>query len=169
LANAPDAPLANANLRAALYFIARTRAACPHCGAATMLTALALGLGHEIRDDETDADETGDWQPVEANALCFYVAAVSLLVYRRLRRDAPNFRFVSDETTGTSYWANHCQHCSSLISDDELHGEPGSHGFVLCSEAHAAKVVLIEVHEPFEASAGGYALEPEFFDFMQRT
>jgi hypothetical protein len=166
--------LPNANLRAARYFLARTRVACPHCRAATMLTALALGPGHEIRDDvtdadESDADETGDWQPVEANALCFHVAAVSPVVYRRLRGDAPNFRFVSGETSGTSYWANHCQHCSSLIGDDEVHGEPGSHGFVLCSKGHAAKVVLIEVHEPFEAAAGGYALEPEFFDFMRRS
>jgi hypothetical protein len=174
LANAPDAPLPNANLRAALYFIARTRVACPHCGAATMLTALALGPGHEIRADDTDADDTGadetsTWQPVEANALCFHVAAVSPVVYRRLRSDAPNFRFGCGETTGTAYWANHCQHCSALIGDDELHGEPGSHGFVLCSEAHAARVVLIEVHEPFEAAAGGYALAPGFFDCMQRT
>jgi hypothetical protein len=165
LANDTDAVvLPNANLRAARYYIAHTRAACPRCGAATLLTALALGPGHEICDEESD-----DWQPVEAHAFCFHVAAVSPGVYRRLRRDAPNFEFVSGDTTGNSGWVNHCQHCSAVISDDELHGEPGVHGFVLCSKQHAANVALIEVRESFEAAAGGYALEPEFFGFVERA
>jgi len=155
-------------LRAARYYIAFIRAACPHCGAGTLLSALAVGPGHETRDDEAEDDETDDWQPVESNALCFHVAAVSPGVYRRLCRDAPNFRFVAGESGETRYWTNHCQHCGASISDDALHGEPGSHGFVLCSEGHAANVALMEVHEPFEAAAGGYALEPEFFGFMRR-
>ena len=124
MATDPNAPLPNANLRSANYYIARTCAACPHCGASTLLTALALGPGHEARDDEL-----GDWQHVQANVFCFYVAAVSRAVYRRLRRKAPNFKFVSSESTEGSYWANHCQHCDLVITDDELHGEPGTHGF----------------------------------------
>lgn len=160
----PNAPLPNANIRAASYYIARTWAACPHCAAATLLTALALARGHETRDDDAD-----DWQPVQGNAFISYVAAVSPGVYRQLRTEAPNLRFVSHEATGDSYWANHCRHCGFSIGDDELHGEPGTHGFVLCSEAHAAGVDLIEVREPFEALAGGYALEPEFFMFMRRA
>jgi hypothetical protein len=129
-----------------------------------LLVALALEGGHETCEDDADA-----WQPVAANAFIFFVAAVSSVVYRRLRKDAPQLRFVSHETTGDFYWANHCQHCGRSISDDDLHGEPGTHGFVLCSEAHAAAVDLIEVFEPFEALAGGYALEPEFFTLMRRA
>jgi hypothetical protein len=164
LATDPNAPLPNANLRAPSYYIARTCVACPHCGAATLLTALALGAGHEARDDEL-----GEWEAVQANAFCFYVAAVSRAVYRRLRRTAPNFKFVRSEGAGDGYWANHCQHCDLVISDEELHGEPGVHGFALCSEVHAANVDLMEVREAFEASAGGYALEPEFFALMRRA
>lgn len=160
----PSALLPNANLRAQNYYIARTCVACPHCGAPTLLTALALGPAHEERDDEL-----GDWQPVAGNAFCFYVAAVSREVYLRLLKSAPNFKFAPEGNAGEGSWANHCQHCDRVISDDELHGEPGVHGFVLCSEAHAASVDLIEVCEPFEALAAGYSLEPEFFALMRRA
>lgn len=164
MATDPNAPVPNANLRAQSYYIARTCVACPHCGASTLLIALALGSGHEARDDEL-----GEWEAVPANAFCFYVAAVSRAVYRRLRRNVPNFKFVRGDSAGDGYWANHCQHCDLVIADDELHGEPGVHGFVLCSEVHAANVDLTEVREPFEALAGGYAIEPEFFAFMRRA
>jgi hypothetical protein len=127
-----------------------------------MLTALAVGAGHEIRDDESD-----DWESVDAQAFSFYIAAVSAPVHRLLSKLAPHFRFVSDESTGAAGWANHCEHCGLTVDDDLLHVEPGGHGFVPCSENQAAGVSLIEVAEPFEASAAGYALEPEFFAFMR--
>ena len=153
----------SANLRAAGYYIARSSAVCPHCRATTALTALAVAAGHETRDEESD-----DWLPVAANGFCFHVAAVSPAVYLRLRREAPNFRFVPD-ATGSACWANHCEHCGAALSDDELHCEPGAHGFVPCSETHASRVTLVEVREPFEVAAGGVALEPEFFEFMSRA
>jgi hypothetical protein len=161
LENNTDAP--SANLRAAGYYIARSSAACPHCGTATGVTALAVAPGHETRDDESD-----DWLPVAANAFCFHVAAVSPAVCRRLLEEASNFRLVASET-GSAHWANHCEHCGSELSDDELHCEPGAHGFVPCSEAQASGITLVEVPEPFEASVGGVALEPEFFEFMRRA
>lgn len=162
MTNDPDEILPSANLRATGYYIAHRWATCPYCGAATLLTALAVGAGHEMRDDESD-----DWEPVEAHAFSFYIAAVSAPVHRQLRKQAPNFRFVSDKTTGHAGWANHCEHCGLAVDDDLLHAEPGGHGFVPCSENQAASVYLIEVDEPFEALAAGYALEPEFFGFMQ--
>ena len=156
--------LPSANLRAAAYYIARTWTACPHCGLATLLTALAVSAGHEIRDDESD-----DWEPVEAHAFSFYIAAVSVPVHRQLRKHAPDFRFICDEATGDAGWANHCEHCCLPIDDDLLHIEPGGHGFVPCSEDQAATVSLLKVDEPFEALAAGYAVEPEFFAFMQHN
>ncbi len=164
MATDPSAPLPSANVRAASYYIARACVACPHCGAAIWLTALALPPGHETRDEDTD-----DWQPVSANAFLFYIAALSATVCRRLRAVAPNISFMSSETNGNSYWANRCRHCDLLVGDDVLHGEPGMHGFSLCSEAHAASIALIEVRETFEALAAGYTLEPEFFALMRRA
>jgi hypothetical protein len=156
--------LQNANVRSARYYIARACVACPHCRAATWLTALALPPGHETRDEDTD-----DWQAVPANAFLFHVATVAAAVGRRLRIIAPNLSFISSATTGNSYWTNRCRRCNLLVGDDMLHGEPGAHGFALCSEAHAASIGLIEVCEPFEALAAGYTLEPEFFALMRRA
>ena len=158
-----DALAPSANVRAASYYIARSSAVCPHCRATTRLTALAVALRFETRDDESD-----EWQPVAASAFCFHVAAVSTAVYRRLLEEAANFKFAFSET-GSACWTNHCEHCGAALNDDELHCEPGAHGFVPCSERQASSVTLVEVREPFEASVGGVALEPEFFGFMRRA
>ena len=164
MATDPSGPLPSANVRSASYYIARTCAACPHCGAATWLSALALPPGHETRVEDTD-----DWQPVPANAFLSHISALSATVCRRLRAIAPDLSFASSDPTGNSYWANRCRRCDFLVGDDSLHGEPGIHGFSLCSEAHAASVALIAICEPFEAFVAGYTLEPEFFALMARV
>lgn len=147
--------LSNANVRAASYYIARTQISCPHCGATTPLTGVALAPDHETLDDET-----GEWQSVPANAFLFYLEAVSYAVHLRLRGAAPNLQF-------ESYWVNHCQHCAQALGDHEVHGEPGG-GFTPLSEEDAANIVLTAVAEPFEAMAAGYSLEPDFFAGMRR-
>jgi hypothetical protein len=147
-------PLPSPNVRAASYYIARTHIPCPHCGAITPLTAVALAPAHETLDD--DAEE---WQSVPANAFLFYLEAVSYVVHVRLREEAPNLCF-------DSYWANHCEHCERMLGDHEVHGEPGC-GFTPLSEEQAANIVLTEIAEPFEALAAGYSLEPDFFARMR--
>jgi hypothetical protein len=149
----PDRP--NANVRAASYYIAQTQILCPHCGATTLLTGVALAPDHETLDDEA-----GEWQSIAANAFLFHLEAVSYTVHLQLREAAPNLHF-------ESYWVNHCQHCARVIGDHEVHGEPGR-GFTPLSEFDAASIVLTAVAEPFEASAAGYSLEPDFFALMRR-
>jgi hypothetical protein len=148
-------PLPSANVRAASYYIARTHMPCPHCGAVTPLTGVALAPGHETLDEAGD-----EWQSVPANAFLFYLEALSQAVQARLHQMAANVRF-------DSYWVNHCEHCERILDDHDVHGEPG-HGFTPLSEAEAENVVLMEITEPFEASAAGYSLEPEFFVRMRR-
>jgi hypothetical protein len=157
MANDPERPpdLPNANVRAASYYIARTSISCPHCGANTLLTGVALAPDHETLDEEA-----GEWQSVPANAFLFYLEAVSYTVHLQLCRAAPNLRF-------ESYWVNHCQHCGRALGDHEVHGEPGR-GFTPLSEDDAADIVLTVVAEPFEALAAGYSLEPDFFAGMRR-
>ena len=156
MANDTDelAGLPGANVRAATYYIARTRIPCPHCGAVTALTAVALAPGHETLDDDTE-----EWQSVPANAFLFYLEAVSCTVTARLRRAAPGFCF-------DSHWLNRCQHCDRTLADQEVHGEPGR-GFTPLDAQQAAGILLTEIAEPFEALAGGYTLEPEFFAQMR--
>jgi hypothetical protein len=147
--------LPSANIRAPAYYIARARTPCPHCRAITTVTALALGPGHEIWDDDKEG-----WHSVPANAFLFHLAAVSLAVHARLTRAAPNLTF-------DSCWTNHCEHCQARLDDQFVHGEPGS-GFTPLNEDAAAEILLTEIVEPFEASAAGYSLEPEFFSRMAR-
>jgi hypothetical protein len=151
----PEEALPNANVRAASYYIARTSMPCPHCGAITRLTAVALAPAHETCDGESE-----EWQAMAANAFLFYLEAVSITVHARLIQAAPNLAF-------DSYWANHCEHCERIVGDHEVHGEPGR-GFTPQSGDDAARIVLTEIVEPFEASAAGYSLEPEFFALMRR-
>jgi hypothetical protein len=151
----PEEAFPSANVRAASYYIARTRMPCPHCGAVTPLTAVALPPVHETRDGESE-----EWQCVQGNAFLFHLQAVSVAVHARLCRTASNLVF-------DSYWANSCEHCERILDDQQVHGEPGC-GFTPQSGDEAAGIVLTEVSEPFEACAAGYSLEPEFFAQMRR-
>ena len=47
---------------------------------------------------------------------------------------------------------------------------PGTDGaFMPSSEAAAANIHILQIQEPFQAVAAGYALEPEFFGFMRKS
>jgi hypothetical protein len=63
---------------------------------------------------------------------------------------------------------NHCARCRALQGDHFLHCEPDG-AFMPATAAAAAAIVLLEIHEPFEASAAGYAYEPDYFDSMRRV
>jgi hypothetical protein len=78
------------------------------------------------------------------------------------------FRLAHSAATLSSYWANHCEHCGTLLGDHELHCEPDG-AFTPSSEAAAANIHLLRIQEPFEAVAAGYAFEPEFFGFMRKS
>ena len=65
-----------------------------------------------------------------------------------------------------SHWANHCEHCGSRFSDDDLHCEPGA--FMPGGLNEAERIHLTHVAEKFSAAAAGYALDPEFFAAMRR-
>jgi hypothetical protein len=167
-------PLADANVRSLTYFVARTDARCWHCGLSTRLLALAMPRGHETLDGDArpDADcarpAADGWQRAAINAMLFYVERLPGDVQDRLNRISPFFRLAHSATTLNSYWANHCEHCGSLLDDHEIHCEPEG-AFMPSSEAAAANIQLQRIREPFEAVAAGYAFEPEFFGFMRES
>ncbi len=190
--------LPDANVRSAIYLVARATAQCPNCGLCTRLLALALPRGHETLDPGSDGDVADDddgdfgpegdaagerdkaarddnvgvapgaWQLVDAGARLFYVVALPVDVRQRLQQLSPHFRLAHSEATQTSYWANHCEYCSALLEDHELHCEPEG-AFTPCSEAAAAAIELLRISEPFQACASGYAVAPEFLDFQGRN
>ena len=68
--------------------------------------------------------------------------------------------------TNESHWANHCEHCASKFSDDELHCEPGI--FMPGGLEEAERISLTLLMQAFSAVVAGYALDPEFFASMLR-
>jgi hypothetical protein len=162
----------DANIRSQTYFVARTSARCRHCGSWTRVLALAVPLSHQTllptdADDCNGAATAGAWQRADLNAFVFYVERLPGEVQRRLIQLSPFFRLAHSAVTLSYYWANHCEHCRTLLDDHELHCEPDG-AFMPSSEAAAAQIELLGMQEPLEALAGGYALEPEFFGFMRK-
>jgi hypothetical protein len=172
----------DANVRSQTFYVARSNARCWHCGESTPLIALAVPKNHEILDADADddADEVTDgaaddrdqpvpdaWQRANADALLFYVEYLPDGVRDQLKQISPSFRMAYSAVTLNSYWANHCEHCGTLLDDHDLHCEPEG-AFMPVSESAATAIQLSSVQAPFEAAAAGYALAPEFFRFMHR-
>jgi hypothetical protein len=167
-------PLPAANVRSPTYYVARTNVRCWHCGLSTRLLALAIPHDHENLDADTQADAacdesaSGAWQRASVSAFLFYVERLPDGVKDRLNQLSQFFRLAHSAATLNSYWANHCEHCGTLLGDHELHCEPDG-AFMPSSEAAAANIHLLRIQEPFEAVAAGYAFEPEFFGFMRKS
>lgn len=166
--------VADANVRADSYFVVRTQARCWHCGTPTRLLALAVPEDHESFEltslfDDVDADgnthERFEWQRSGMSALLFYVEDLPEEVSDKLREISSCFRLGYSVATLNSYWANHCEFCATLLDDHDLHCEPDS-AFVMSTEA-AAKIERLRIEKPFEASAGGFSYEPEFFSSLR--
>lgn len=179
----------DANVRSPTYYVALTRVRCPHCGYSTRLVALAMPRDHEalhadVHDDSglgrdvnalcdesardlCDESAQGVWQRADANALLFYVAGLPGIVQHRLRQMSRFFHLAHDPGAMISYWANHCEHCGTLLGDHELHCEPEG-AFMPSSEAAAKNIQLLRFQEPFAATVVGYACEPEFFGSICR-
>jgi hypothetical protein len=167
--------LADANVRSQTYYIARTNVSCWHCGSSTGLLALAVPGGHETLDEDAQAANadggepaSNAWQSANAIAILFYVGSLPEAVRSRLNRLSQSFHLAHSAATLSSYWANHCEHCGALLGDHELHCEPGG-AFMPSSEAAAANIQLLHIHEPFQGVAAGYAVEPEFFGCMRSS
>jgi len=159
------------NIRSPSYLIGRTAAACAYCRGSTRLLALALPRSHETLHVDADGESelrADVWQVASVNAFIFYVEFLSEAVRSRLSQLSRFYRFARSEADMNSYWANHCEHCSALLDDHELHCEPDG-AFMPANEAKASAIELLQIDEPFEAAAAGYAYEPEYFALMRRA
>jgi hypothetical protein len=151
--------LPDANIRSSSYLIAETRARCSQCGRPCRVLALGLPPKHETLAD-------GEWQKVDASAFIFYVASLPNAVSRFLLERSADFHQTCCDDPAESHWANHCSHCASVFSDDEMHCEPG--GFMPSDAPEAQAISLTQVQQAFSAFAAGYALDPAFFASMRR-
>lgn len=151
--------LATANLRSSDYYIAATRTQCERCNETSRVVALVLPRQHETWVD-------GRWQRAQADAFIFYIADLPGAVSRRVQQVAPLFSRKHGEGERHPYWANHCEHCEAMFSDDALHCEPG--GFMPSQPAEAEVIFLSHVEQAFSAFAAGYASDPAFFSLIRR-
>jgi len=143
----------DANIRSPSYYIAETSAQCPLCDQWTRVLALALPATHEVLVED-------DWQSADGGAFLFYLTELPAEVRHLLTQLSSFFRLSRMEDASDPCWANHCEHCDALVSDDELHCEPG--GFMPGHADEAQTISLIEVRQAFRAVAAGYAVDPEF-------
>jgi hypothetical protein len=148
----------DANIRSSSYYIAETEAQCLSCDRWTRVLALALPAPHEILIED-------EWQPADVSAFLFYVTELPEEV-RHLLQTSSFYRLSRVKDASDPCWANHCEHCDALVSDDELHCEPG--GFMPGHADEAQAISLIEVRQAFRAVAAGYAVDPDFFVHMRK-
>src|ERR1700722_8044236 len=129
--------------------------------------AYAEADGDADADGEPDADGDAEannldqpapdaWQRANADAFLFYVEYLPDGVLDQLKQISPSFRLAYSALTLNSYWANHCEHCGTLLDDHELHCEPEG-AFMPSSESAAAAIQMSAIQAPFEAAAAGYA------------
>jgi hypothetical protein len=149
----------DANIRASSYYIAEVEARCRSCGQWSCVLALALPAPHEILIED-------EWQAADVSAFLFHVSELSENVRHPLAQTSKSFRFTRSENVSDPCWTNHCEHCDAVLSDDQLHCEPG--GFMPGHADEARAISLFEIRQDFRAVAAGYAAEPEFFAHMRR-
>jgi hypothetical protein len=148
--------------RSSTYFIAHRSVMCVHCKKSTRVAAVVLPVDHEVLAD----DEEGAWQTIPAPALIFGVGELPKTAEAHLRRLAPAFGWVAEETPDDASWSNSCEHCGARIDDEALHCEPGE-SFVPMSEVEGARIRLVEIAEPFEVWARGYSLDALYLPFKR--
>jgi hypothetical protein len=151
--------LPDANIRSSSYYIAQTTVQCMSCDQWTRVLALALPAPHEILIED-------DWQAADVSAFLFHVTELPEGVRRQLLQISPFFRLARGADGSDPCWVNHCEHCDALVSDDELHCEPG--GFMPGNANEAQTVSLMAISQVFRAVAAGYAVDPEFFVHMRK-
>jgi hypothetical protein len=148
----------DANIRSSSYYIAETSVQCLSCDQWTRVLALALPAPHEVLIED-------EWQAANVSAFLFYVTELPEEVRHRLPTSS-FFRLSRMEDESDPCWANHCEHCDALVSDDELHCDPG--GFMPGDAQEAQDISLFAIAEPFRAVAAGYAGDPEFFELIAK-
>ena len=157
------------NIRSPRFLLARTVGTCWHCRATIPLFALAVPPGHMVLepDDEAQDEETAvdTWRIAAVSAFLFYVEYLPAAVQNRLKQVTQSYRLGDCAVVAGSHWANHCEHCGSLLDDHELFCEPDG-AFLPTDESRARIIHLVPIDEAFEADAAGYAYEPDFFDAM---
>lgn len=157
------------NIRAARYFIAESAKACWKCGGSTRVYGFLLPAGHETVNDAGSDDDavTVEWVAIDEPTIIHYVDCLPIAVQSRIATLTHHYRLDFSQTTQSSYWMNHCEHCGMKQGDFEMYCEPQG-AFLPLYKYEAEQITVHLVHEPFEASCGGFSYGIEWFEYMRR-
>ena len=152
------------NVRAATFFIATATTACLRCRGASKAYGFALPVGHETLYVDDESGEMS-WETSDEPTFVCYLSFVTPRPIERMRGFTGNYRIAYRRRSRSYYWANFCEHCGSKLGDYDVFCEPGD-GFMPLTREQAARIVLAPIDAPFVATAGGWSLGVELFEFM---
>ncbi len=141
------------NLRAPYYLILSSQCACPSCGQATAVHALAVPPSHETLDpDGGNGGQPGlapddGWRRDPSAAVLSGISLLAREVGERLVRQAPGF---APDPKRKNVWTNHCGHCAVPILYGQLMAFPGR-AFTPTDASQARAIGVQRIEAPLEA------------------
>ena len=158
------APAQPPNVRGHEFLIASATLACWRCRTVSPIHGFALPAGHETLEVD---DESGEerWDSSEYPSLVCYLDFVVPEAIETMRRLTQFYRYSYRRRTQTFYWANLCEGCGAKLGDYDAFCEPGQ-GFMPLTRCEAEDIRLTPIAAPFAASAGGWSLGVDLFEYM---
>jgi Domain of unknown function (DUF5710) len=156
------------NLRASSYYIAVSARSCWKCQQKTKVYAFILPSGFEAFScGEEPQDDC--WVSYELPSPLTYITKLPRHAQEALSSITKNCYRDYSNTTHSSYWMNHCEHCKALLGDFDTI-EDGA-AFSPMSPGDAEKISLHHFNVPFEGNGSHfeYNSSMEFFKYMKKV
>lgn len=138
-----EADAAEGTLRAKSFALLTGVASCAQCRSGTHASAVLL-RGYEKCNG-------GEWVHEPGDALLNTIYALDAATYQLMATEAPWMLFAHSETTGTTYLAAYCEHCSAVQGTHHL-TEPEGMLFPVTKDA-ARQLTIKWFHQPLLAHA----------------
>lgn len=158
----PSTPVIN--IRSSRYFIAQTVTPCWKCRRFTNVFGFILPAGNESLNPDYEDDK---WDRNSDPAIVHYVTDMVPNVAARITGFSQHYEVDYSNTTRSSYWMNHCQHCGLKQGDYGLFCDPGG-AFYPVDERDAGLIILHEFSEQFGCN-GASVYGNDFIPYMRRA
>lgn len=136
-------------IRSSFYFLARSTEICWKCSSSTHVFGFVLPSGHAALEP---GDGPDGWV-LHNNEIGIprYITYLAPAVTTLMKSVSRHYRTDFSNTTKSSYWMNHCEHCGAKQGDFQMFCEPGG-AFFPMDKAEAAAIKLQKIAEPFDCS-----------------
>jgi hypothetical protein len=149
------------HIRSDRYSVVETSQACWSCKKSTKVFGFLLPETFEtlelIEDAEDESKDELQWEVAGYAAFVSFVTELLPSVADRLKILAPRYRLDFSQTTQSTSYMNHCEHCGAKQGDHFMHDEPGG-VFFSVDRIAAPTCVVHDFSEPFSCNGGqGYS------------